>query len=362
MQIKKITKAPGWLELNVDKTGFLLTEDRAAIVSRIFQMSIEGTGGYTIAKLLNDEGAPAFGASKRWDQSTIHNMLSSRATIGEYQKKRKLNGREVPVGDPIPNYYPPVIDLETFEAAQKARQKNLTARRGRKGALVTNLFAGSAVCMYCESTVKLHNAQVKSLICRKVHDREGCFRAKWSYTDFEECFLQSLLRLDASFRPRYETLQAALVSADNAAIYCARMAVAQHIRSVVRELKIAFAGLAPEPMSSATIRKDHADRFFELILMDGRSQTGKPAIKRKERLFTIDSNEICRRLGLTQRQGLITALLVHGETLGSISGEIGMSLSTARWHLREIFKRVGCHSQAELILLAKAIEQQVSAA
>ena len=37
-------------------------------------------------------------------------MLSSRATIGEYQKKRVFEGKEVPVGEPIPNYYPAVID------------------------------------------------------------------------------------------------------------------------------------------------------------------------------------------------------------------------------------------------------------
>ncbi|WP_409410524.1 recombinase family protein [Bradyrhizobium sp. AUGA SZCCT0160] len=66
-------------------------------------------GGYTIAKLLNSKQIPAFGTSKRWDQSTIRNMLSSRATIGEYQRKQTIDGREFPVGDPVPDYYPPVI-------------------------------------------------------------------------------------------------------------------------------------------------------------------------------------------------------------------------------------------------------------
>ena len=130
--IKKIKNAPGWLGLSEDRTEFIYLPDRAEIVEYIFQLSIAGLGGYTIAKLLNKKEVPAFGTSKKWDQSTIYNMLSSRATIGEYQKKRVFEGKEVPVGEPIPNYYPAVIDKQIFEAAQTARRDNLSMRRGRR--------------------------------------------------------------------------------------------------------------------------------------------------------------------------------------------------------------------------------------
>src|SRR5215204_2265012 len=130
---KKIKNAPGWLGLTDDRTAFVYLPDRAKIVQRIFDLSIAGVGGYTIAKLLNAEGVPAFGSSKRWDQSTIHNMLSSKATTGEYQRKQVLEGKEVPVGKPITDYYPAVLDSRTFDAAQAARRENLSTRRGRKG-------------------------------------------------------------------------------------------------------------------------------------------------------------------------------------------------------------------------------------
>ena len=137
--IKKIRNAPGWLGLTDDRTAFVFLPDRAEIVRQIFELSIAGLGGYTIAKLLNAKAVPAFGTSKKWDQSTIHNMLSSRATIGEYQKKHVVEGEEVPVGEPIPNYYPPVIDNKTFEAAQLARRENLSTRRVRKGCKMSGL-------------------------------------------------------------------------------------------------------------------------------------------------------------------------------------------------------------------------------
>jgi DNA-binding CsgD family transcriptional regulator len=353
MKTKKIKKAPGWLELNEEKTGFVYLDDRAKIVQRIFKMSISGIGGYTIAKVLNEAGVPAFGTSGAWDQSTIHNMLGSRATIGEYQKKQKINGAEVPVGEPIPHYYPAVIDLTTFEAAQETRRANLATRRGRKGRHITNLFSDIPRCMYCDSTVKLHNAKVKSLVCKKVWSRQGCYPFKWTYVDFEKALLEQLLALDPSSQPHLESLLQA-PSENDQVVHQARLAATQHIRSIVESMKVAFAGRQPDPPSSDVIRRDHPDRFFELKLSNGKEHIGKPAI-RKVGARQVDPLRICEQLGLSQRQGLISARLADGEALNTIAKEIGMSISTARWHLREIFKRTNCHSQAELIQLAKDV-------
>jgi len=114
----------------------------------IYELSIAGLGGYTIAKQLNAKNVPVFGPSPKWDQSSIHNMLRNRATVGEHQPKQYRQNKEFPIGDPIPNYYPAVIEESLFQAAQAARRKNLTSGRGRKGRLITNLFAGLlAVCL-----------------------------------------------------------------------------------------------------------------------------------------------------------------------------------------------------------------------
>src|SRR5882672_4267939 len=190
VMIKKLRASPGWLKLSADRTSFIFDPEKAEIVRKIFDASISGLGGYTIAKQLNAKKVPAFGPSPKWDQSTIHNMLRNRATIGEHQPKRMRNGKRVPDGDPIPGFYPAAINERLFHAAQIARQNNLASGRGRKGKLLTHLFRGIPTCAYCASPVLFKSkSNVKSLICSRVIENRGCFRFAWSYGDFERLFL-----------------------------------------------------------------------------------------------------------------------------------------------------------------------------
>jgi DNA-binding CsgD family transcriptional regulator len=349
----KIRNGPSWLGLNDDRTAFVFLEERARVMRQIFQLSISGLGGYTIAKLLNEQGVAAFGPSAKWDQSTIHNMLRNRATIGEYQKKERVNGKEVPTGKPIPNYYPAVIDQQTFDTAQRVRQQNLAERRGRKGRQITNLFADIPRCIYCGSGVKLHNAEVKSLICKKVWAKDGCYRFKWTYENFEKTFLALLHK--TGLIPQLKPLlkPEASIQDQPANLYELRLSTAQHIRSVVLDLQIAFAGKIPANDDTSFIRRDHPDRFFNIVLSDGSSRICYPLAYEERKPIPIDSQKIGQQLGLSPRQASITAQLAQGETLNSIAKNGGMTVSTSRWHLREIFKRTGCRSQTELIELAK---------
>jgi Recombinase len=285
---KKLMGCPGWLKLSEDRTSFIFLPDRAEIVRRIFEASIAGLGGYTIAKQLNAKKVPPFGPSPKWDQSTIHNMLRNRATIGEHQPKRYRNRKEFPEGDPIPNYYPAVIEESLFQAAQIARQKNLASGRGRKGRLITNLFAGIPTCAYCASPIKFHsNGNAKSLICSRVLDRLGCYRMAWSYRDFENSFLDFVTGHEANWTlaQRERESLAKLVSHVRALpgpdVYDARMGIAITLKATVAELKIASAGLSPVPgKPDARIRRDGPGRFFEIRFRGGSAHTGFPLVKK----------------------------------------------------------------------------------
>jgi Recombinase len=123
-QSKKLTAAPSWLALSEDRRSFVFLLDRAEVVKQISEMSAAGVGGYTIANQLNANRIPAFGPSAKWDQSMIHNMLSNRSVVGEFQPKTYTNARNssrgvrdrkgTPAGEPIKDYYPAVIDEELF--------------------------------------------------------------------------------------------------------------------------------------------------------------------------------------------------------------------------------------------------------
>lgn len=356
---KKLMGCPAWLGLSQDRTSFIFMPERAKIVRRIFELSIAGFGGYTIAKQLNEKNVPTFGPSPRWDQSTIHNMLRNRATIGEYQPGKHKRKKDAPTDETrIKNFYPPVIEEAVFKAAQEARQRNLASGRGRKGRRITNLFLGLLTCSYCGSRVKFHsNGQAKSLICQTVLEGEGCYRFGWSYGNFEDSLFECLdkSKADQKFSEQLQLLRAAIESQSEQEIYDARAELYQILRAIVLKLTIASAGASPPSTNrNAPIRRDHAARYFTLIISDGSSETGYPVLSSKVRsVRKFSSADLSKSLGLSPRQGTLTALLAEGESLILAAKRLDMTLSTARWHLREIFKRTNSHSQIELVRLAE---------
>jgi DNA-binding CsgD family transcriptional regulator len=356
---KKLMGCPAWLGLSEDRTSFIFMPERAKIVRRIFELSIAGFGGYTIAKQLNERNVPTFGPSPKWDQSTIHNMLRNRATIGEYQPGKHRDKKDVPTDETtIQNFYPPVIEENIFKAAQEARQRNLASGRGRKGRLITNLFSGLPTCSYCGSRVKFHsNGQAKSLICQTVLEGGGCYRFGWSYGNFENSLFEFLdkSKADKNFSEQLQLLQVGIQSQSEREIYDARAEISQILKDIVLKLTIASGGPAP-PSSKpdARIRRDHPTRYFTVIFSDGSSRTGYPAISPQVRsIRKFSAIDLSKSLGLSPRQGTLTALLTEGESLTLAAKRLDMTLSTARWHLREIFKRTNSHSQIELVSLAE---------
>jgi DNA-binding CsgD family transcriptional regulator len=356
---KKLMGCPAWLGLSEDRTSFIFIPERAKIVRRIFELSIAGFGGYTIAKQLNEKKVPSFGPSANWDQSTIHNMLRNRATLGEYQPGKHRKKKDAPVdGTTIPNFYPPVIEENIFKAAQEARQRNLVSGRGRKGRLITNLLSALPTCSYCGSRVKFHsNGQAKSLICRTVLEGGDCYRFGWSYKNFEHSLFEFLdkSKADKKFSEQLQHLQVGIQSQSEREIYDARAEISQILKAIVLKLTIASAGASPpRNKPNARIRRDHPKRYFTAIFSDGSLRTGWPASSPEvPSVRKFSSTDLSKSLGLSPRQGTLTALLAEGESLTLAAKKLDMTLATARWHLREIFRRTHSHSQGELVSLAE---------
>jgi DNA invertase Pin-like site-specific DNA recombinase len=148
-------KVPGWLEVvEAGKGEFkaVLREDRKAVIARIFRMTTDGFGVQAIAQKLNRDGVPSWRQVQkanrtdepaRWNETAVYFVLKSPATFGQFQPCR---GKErVPVGDPIPGYFPAAITEAQFHAAHRAlqtrRSKNFGGKRGRH----VNLFSGLMV-------------------------------------------------------------------------------------------------------------------------------------------------------------------------------------------------------------------------
>lgn len=149
-------KVPLWIRYDDGKLA--LDPAKAAVVRRMFELARDGYGTPAIAKLLNEECVPVLGRKEfavqgqygvlavekerrpvAWSGAQVWHILTSSATIGEYVPYRRRTDREA--GKPVPNYYPAVVDADTFHAVRSAISSRGRVGRGRKGKHV-NLFAG----------------------------------------------------------------------------------------------------------------------------------------------------------------------------------------------------------------------------
>lgn len=165
-------KVPGWFKRDAEGRAVLvdgrLVPDPAkvATVRRVFDLALAGNGAYTIARQLNAEGVPVLartvfrGRPVVWSVAVVMHMLTSRSVTGEFQPHQGRGADRRPAGEVIPDYYPAVIDADTFHAAQHAIQTRATCGRGRRGKRI-NLFSGL-----------LFDARDGGTLYYKFHDKE----------------------------------------------------------------------------------------------------------------------------------------------------------------------------------------------
>jgi DNA invertase Pin-like site-specific DNA recombinase len=139
---------PPWLKVNADKTGFEFRPERVAILLRIIRLVKEGKGKREIARMLDAEGVPTWGADRNWSEqhkkdgwascwreNYILEAVKSRALVGELRTQQRKEGG----GEVISNYYPSVIDEATWQSIQPKKIKSFNAGPQSDAA---NLFTG----------------------------------------------------------------------------------------------------------------------------------------------------------------------------------------------------------------------------
>jgi len=203
-------RIPSWLSY---KNGVIEADPhRAAVVRRIFELTRDGYGAYSIARQLNAEGFAAWSSRHRavWRESFIKKMLTGRTVLGEYQPHRLHyeNGRasRVPDGDPIVGYYPAVIDEELYREAKAAMAARRVTGRGRKGREFANVFTGLLRCGLCGAGMIFIDKGSspkggRYLQCSVAHAKakRKCGARAWRYSLMEAALLAAMDELDFSY-------------------------------------------------------------------------------------------------------------------------------------------------------------------
>ena len=134
-------RRPFWLKQGESSVHSLIPE-KARAVLRAHELCQAGMGACRIRTFLEEEGYPPPG-KKPWCEATVQWLLRTRATRGEYRPERLIQGKKVAQGDPICDFYPPIIAEEMWLRSQQATAFR-RAVRGRPGSQMCNSFLGIA--------------------------------------------------------------------------------------------------------------------------------------------------------------------------------------------------------------------------
>ncbi len=148
---KTASAIPDWIYLSEDKMSYLIREERAALIRRVFDMAID-MGNGSIAQILNNEGIPCWKKTKygRWTGSMIKTICANYRVHGE--KRTRQFGV-------IPDFFPPIISKEKFLIVRDAMNKRVFDPNskfrpaGGKKTKLSNLFSGIARCSNCGHTL-----------------------------------------------------------------------------------------------------------------------------------------------------------------------------------------------------------------
>ena len=211
---------------------WIVDEEAAQVVRRVFRMTMDGYGTEQIATIFSEEkiltpiaywrekGVNRPGKSKlrgpyMWNSSTVTHILSLQEYCGDIlnfktysksykNKKRLANDRENWVI--FQDVHEPIIERTVFEQVQQKRGK-IRKRRTHEGE--RNMFSGLLVCADCGHNLHFHfnqgNPDIKYFNCSNYKGNRGtCTSTHYVRVDFLEQVVLGEIRRLTKFASQFE--------------------------------------------------------------------------------------------------------------------------------------------------------------
>ena len=211
---------------------WIVDEEAAQVVRRIYRMTLEGIGTEQIAAKLEEDGVltpRAYWHSKginrpgkvkdlpptHWNSSSVIKMLSVQEYCGDilnfktysksYKNKKRLeNDREN--WAIFKDVHEPIIERAVFEQVQQKRGK-MRKRQAKDGE--RSMFSGLLVCADCGSNLHFHfnqgNPEIKYFNCSNYKGNRGtCGSTHYVRVDFLEQVVHGEIRRLTKYAGLYE--------------------------------------------------------------------------------------------------------------------------------------------------------------
>jgi DNA invertase Pin-like site-specific DNA recombinase len=205
-------ECPRWLTL-VKRRGvrrFVVNDDRARVVTRIFEMAAGGSGQVLISRYLNEHNVATFSGKPRWRPSIVSHLLASQAVLGRFHPRLSTveGGRRRRVPDPegpIENYFPAIVSEALFERARHGTNSRFIQWGRRDNPAYGNLIARLGRCAVCGGSLyHTKSARVWSYLrCSNAHDKDCSNRFGFPYARLEAVLLalDGLMALVSRLKP-----------------------------------------------------------------------------------------------------------------------------------------------------------------
>jgi DNA invertase Pin-like site-specific DNA recombinase len=288
---------PAWLDPVYDPedknpkkkpTHYVVNDDKAKIVRDIFQWTIDGYGREAIAKRLNEGGIPSF-KGRTWGGSSVAQILKSPTVLGIYQPYSGKGKDRVKVGEPITGLYEPIIDEQTFYAAQKATTDRFITG-AKKQSRQYNVWQRLLICTRCHAALNVYTKGAKQPAYLRCYEagKGKCDARAIRLDRADEVFKQLLTKVNslALVQSDARSLQAQLNEVGG------RMAEKQRLRAETLD----FLRTRPSP----TLRAEVADADDEIARLQEREVELEKALA-ADRITNKD--DFFARLDLISREG-----------------------------------------------------------
>ena len=222
----------GYIKDPENPKRWIVDEEAARVVRRIYRMTLEGVGTEQIAAKLEEDGVltpRAYWHSKgikrpgkvkdlpptHWNSSSVIKMLSVQEYCGDilnfktysksYKNKKRLeNDREN--WAIFKDVHEPIIERAVFEQVQQKRGK-MRKRQAKDGE--RSMFSGLLVCADCGSNLHFHfnqgNPEIKYFNCSNYKGNRGtCGSTHYIRVDFLEQVVLGEIRRLTKYAGLYE--------------------------------------------------------------------------------------------------------------------------------------------------------------
>lgn len=174
----------------------IIDDEKSQLVIRIFNMYLNGYGVDKIARVLNQEGLRS-NKNSIFHSSSISRILRNEAYTGKY----KLYFKKLKQTDVVNNFYPVIIDNETFEKVQTLRKQksnnspNIVAFSDKTKIAI---FTGVLYCNHCGGGVcscGIANNKRRYSCRNSRYGKSVCLGKSFYEVDFEKLFTDYLSTL-----------------------------------------------------------------------------------------------------------------------------------------------------------------------